>query len=322
MRKDTLLLLERIAVVIIVGAVSYALFFSLSGGGDIALEAALDAVFVTIAALMVIAFVKNLRKYSKTGQFLGVPPPAAHMGIAAHLVWKLCWLCLCAACVLVNHSDNETLENLATMMLGFWLMTLIPAIVLRIAFYSRKTNIIRGKPNDVMGYRWYFGSGEGTHTKTTSADFNAQDGHLAERFEAATAGRLPLPSDNTPPTAVLLRDGYAFSVLQVQTGTLESVAAMTEKTFLKGASELCQRLGYDAFLDPEDWKAIVTSSADQWVINRLEGGVDISYYLLSCLDMLLFPRGLSVVEVTNYGGKVRFAVIVPSDKLRLFGGRG
>lgn len=317
MRKDTLLLLERIAVVIIVGAVSYALFFSLSGGGDIALDAALDAVFVTISALMIISLVKNLREYSKTGFFLSVPPPDAHLGIAAHIVWKICWLCLCAACILVNHSDNERLENLATLILGLWLITLIPAAALRIGFYARRKNILKGKPDDPMSYRWYFGSGEGTHLKMTSAQFNAQDGYLTDRFRAVTNGRLLPPSDNTPPTAVLLREEFAFSVLAVQAGSLESAAALTENTVLKHARQLCERLGYDAGLDPEDWKAIITSSADQWVLNRLAGGVDISYYVLSCLDMLLFAHGLSVAEITNYDGMVRFAVILRSEDIPL-----
>ncbi|MBR6046271.1 MAG: hypothetical protein IKP47_11615 [Ruminococcus sp.] len=315
MKKTVSLLLERLAIILIVGATSFALFFSIGSDTDIAVKISLDAAFGTILLLMLIAFVKNVSKYIRTGDFFGACKPTASLGLAAYVISRMAWSSFLTALIFINHFSSDRYQAASVAMLVIWLFAGFIAVPMGIMFFGKRSAERRSGGFVPESFRQAFGSGEGTHLKLICDIFDRYDASTNRRIDIASHGRVPVCTGGSVPSLMLLQMGMAAQVHTVTAGSLEELAEQTEPVYLRAINGMLYNLGYGVMISPSDWRAVILSGADQWVLNRLSGGVDVRYYILSCAESLLFPFGLSVAELICRG-EMSIALIAETAKLR------
>ena len=317
-KANVILFLERIAIVLILGATSFALFFSISGNTDTATRCSLDAVVGGMLIMMLGAMIKNLRAYGKTGMFFETHRPNSSLGVAAYIMSRGTWTMFFICLVFVNHSDSGSAGDTASVsLLGGSMILSLPTLITGIIYFSRRSKERSGKLKASPTFLQYYGRGEGTHLRLPCRSFDLMDDRLSKRLEIASNGLITYLSENgVSPSRTLLQNGLAVDAYPVSAKDLEDLAASTSANYLRAYNELLRKLGYGTVITPEDWRAVILSSADQWVLNRLTSQIDVRYYLISCMDMLLYPRGLTVVELSGFEGEASLTVIVRADKAR------
>lgn len=316
MKKIIVQYLERIAVLIIVGASSYALFYCFSGSGDTATEYSIDTFFGTVIILMLVNAVKHIKEYAGTGVFFGAHKPAATLGIAAYALSRICWTLFCVVFIVINHFYGKEYDDATALMLGLAVVLSLPTIIIGIGFYIRRAEEKRGRGVTTPHFGEVYGSGQGTHLSFACASFDRRDQNLNRRIQIVTGGAVDSISKEATASLFLRETGFGVDCWPVSSGTLEDLARTTSNTYLRAFNALLTQLGCAPEISRDDWQVVILSGADQWVLNRLSAGVDVRYYILSCTDMLLYPRGLTVVELSGYSSEASLAVIVRAENAR------
>ncbi len=301
MGKSIVNFLLRVLVLFIIGFASYILAISLGIGDDAALTMTLDVFFGAAIVMIVGIAVKHFAEMKKTGRFFGVIRPRAGTGIASYVISRIVWCSLFGLFISISHVDKTSSGDYPAfvylLFTLFFFGTLI-AVPTGLAFFSQMRKL---RLNDPAGSAFTANYGEGRRTNPVFdiTGITVSDGRYREIKQIVTGfsgDSFPLQPD---PVNDLIASRAALPAYFITSGSLEELISQTGGMFIRTVNDLLERKGCSYRIAYEEWYGILRENADRFLFARMSAALDLSYYVFSCTDRLLFPHGYTIAELTD-----------------------